>query len=222
MIYRSKFQRMDCSLTWSYTEATLWCDSVIIVIKAINFKSRLFFNDNVSFWTRARSSSLGDNFWIRLTALQLLCYCHFKRSRKTMVSVLHANLISCWVGFLLSCFYRVSQKFVPLISCPINLIKTLFLHEISRRCLLFYRVHVFGISVTSFPLCFLITFRSCCGMEWDTECRATDNLFWAFFTPGMQEPLLHFNPPKQHLGSWKKYTLSIHPKKDNHPSPYPE
>ena len=71
---------------------------------------------------------------------------------------------------------------------------------------------------------FFITFCGRCGMEWDT-CGATYNLFWAFLSPGTREPLLHFDPPKQHffsLGSWKKYNLSIHPKKDNHPSPYPE
>ena len=33
--------------------------------------------------------------------------------------------------------YRVSQKFIPLSSY--TLIKTLFLHEISRRCLFLYR-----------------------------------------------------------------------------------
>ena len=62
-------------------------------------------------------------------------------------------------------------------------------------------------------------------MKWDTACRAIDDLFWAFLSPGTQEPLLHFHAPEEHffsLGSWKKYTLSIHPKKDNHPSPYPE
>ena len=42
---------------------------------------------------------------------------------------------------------QMSHKFVPLISCDI----TLFLREISRRCLLLYRVHVFRISVTGFP-----------------------------------------------------------------------
>ena len=36
-----------------------------------------FPGDNVRLWTGARSSSLGDNFWISLTALRLFCYSHF-------------------------------------------------------------------------------------------------------------------------------------------------
>ena len=44
--------------------------------------------------------------------------------------------------------YRVSQKFVPLISCTIIFDQNLFLHEISRRCLFLYREHMFRISVT--------------------------------------------------------------------------
>ena len=36
-----------------------------------------FPGDNVRLWTGARSSSLGDNFWISLTALRPFCYSHF-------------------------------------------------------------------------------------------------------------------------------------------------
>ena len=36
-----------------------------------------FSGDNVSLWTGARSSSLGDNFWISLTALRLFRYSQF-------------------------------------------------------------------------------------------------------------------------------------------------
>ena len=46
--------------------------------------------------------------------------------------------------------------------------------------------------------------------------------FELFLSPGTQEPLLHFDPTEQHfftLGSWKKCTLSIHPKKINIPAP---
>ena len=53
--------------------------------------------------------------------------------------------------------YRVSQKFVPLISCTIAFDQNftfifffifLLLHEIFRRCSFLYQVHVFRISVT--------------------------------------------------------------------------
>ena len=36
-----------------------------------------FSGDNVSIWTGARNFSLGDNFWISLTALRLFYYSHF-------------------------------------------------------------------------------------------------------------------------------------------------
>ena len=75
-----------------------------------------FSGDNVSPWTGARSSSLGENFWINLTALRLFCYSLgilTLWSGKTTVSVLHANLISCaWVGFLLSCFYKSNSSYL--------------------------------------------------------------------------------------------------------------
>ena len=86
--------------------------------------------------------------------------------------------------------YRVSQKFVPLISCTIIFDQNLFLHEISRRCLFLYREHMLRISVTDMPflfcfvLFFFITFCSRCGMVWDTACRLTDDPFWAFLSPG--------------------------------------
>ena len=58
--------------------------------------------------------------------------------------------------------YRVSQTFVRLVSCSITFDQNfiIFLHEISRRCLLLYRVHVFRISLTSFPPLFFVTFSS--------------------------------------------------------------
>ena len=72
-----------------------------------------FSGDNVSLWTRVRSSSLGDNFWISLTALRLFCYSHFViRQDHGFDSVLHANLISCWVGFLLSYFYKSNSSYL--------------------------------------------------------------------------------------------------------------
>ena len=54
--------------------------------------------------------------------------------------------------------YRVSQKFVPLNSCTIILIKTSFLHETAGRCLFLYLVHVFRISVTGIPILFCFFF----------------------------------------------------------------
>ena len=68
------------------------------------------------------------------------------------------------------------------------LIKTLFLHEIARRCLFLYQVQVFRISVTGMPFlfcfvlfCFFITFCSRCGMKWDTACRPTNDPFELFY-----------------------------------------
>ena len=93
------------------------------------------------------------------------------------------------------------------------MIKTLFLHEISR-CLFLYRVHLFRISVTGMPFSFFITFCTRCGMEWDTACRPTDDPFWAFLSPGAQEPVhpqtifVYFRQLKNIL-----YVLGIHPKK---------
>ena len=97
------------------------------------------------------------------------------------------------------------------------MIKTLFLHEISR-CLFLYRVHLFRISVTGMPFSFFITFCTRCGMEWDTACRPTDDPFWTFLSPGAQAT------PKQYffsLSSWKK-NWGDSSKKDNHPGPFPQ
>ena len=94
-----------------------------------------------------------------------------------------------------------------------NFWSTLFLHEISR-CLFLYNVHihVFRISVTGMPFSFFfITFCSRCCMEWDTACRPTDDPFWAFLSPGAQEPV---QPPNNVC-----LVLGIHPK-DNHPGPF--
>ena len=54
--------------------------------------------------------------------------------------------------------YRVSQKFVPLISCTMIFDQNLFLHEISRRCLFLYREHMLRISVTDMPFLFWFVF----------------------------------------------------------------
>ena len=65
---------------------------------------------------------------------------------------------------------------------------------------------------------FFITFCSRCGMVWDTACRPTDDPFWAFLSPGAQEPaetqtiFVHFRKLK------KIYIYFGHSStKDNHP-----
>ena len=52
---------------------------------------------------------------------------------------------------------------------------------------------------------FFITFCSRCGMKWDTVCRPTDDPFWAFLSPGAQEPvhphtiLVYFRQLKKYI-----------------------
>ena len=50
---------------------------------------------------------------------------------------------------------------------------------------------------------YFLCFCSHCGMKWDTACRPTNDLFWAFLSPGAQ----FLSPGAQYLfslGSWKK------------------
>ena len=87
----------------------LWrmhCDSVD--------SSLVFSTENVSLLTGARISFLCYRFLISLTVFGLFCY-HCVScpgsvatlwSCKTMVSVPQANLISCLIGFVLSCFHK--------------------------------------------------------------------------------------------------------------------
>ena len=84
----------------------------------------------------------------------------------------HWHPMSCLTWALGYQIYRVFQKFVPLISCAIILIKTSFLHEISKICFSLYRVLVFRRLVTgpASPLCFFITLCSRCGIKWDKPC----------------------------------------------------
>ena len=56
----------------------------------------------MSFLTGARIPFLGNSFWMCLDCFVIATLW----SGKAMVSVLHANLISCRVGFVLSCFYK--------------------------------------------------------------------------------------------------------------------
>ena len=50
---------------------------------------------------------LSNNFGISLTVLWLFCCCH---SAKTIVLVLHMNIISCRVSFVLSYFYKSTSS----------------------------------------------------------------------------------------------------------------
>ena len=104
-----------------------------------------FSGENVSLWAGVRSSSLGDNFWKSLHLLQP-CYCSVIPtlwSGKTMVSVLHANLISCRrVGFLLavaatsksnsSYLFYSSYLFCKLWLCQVLIADGAFLTDVDR------------------------------------------------------------------------------------------
>ena len=59
---------------------------------------------------------------------------------------------------------------------------------------------------------FFIIFCSRCGMKWDRACRPTDDPFWAFLSPGAQEPV-HPQIVFVYFRQLKKYILGIHPKK---------
>ena len=67
---------------------------------------------------------------------------------------------------------------------------------------------------------FFITFCSRCGMKWDTACRPTNDPFWAFLSPGAQDPV---QPPNNIylFRQLKKNYFGHSSKKDNHPGPLP-
>ena len=67
---------------------------------------------------------------------------------------------------------------------------------------------------------FFIAFCSRCGMKWDTACRPTDDPFWAFLSPGAQEPV-HPQTLFVYFRQLKKYILGPS-KKDNNPSLLPQ
>ena len=100
--------------------------------------------------------------------------------------------IDLWKSLIRSHLYRVSQKFVPLISCTITFDQNFILREISR-CLFLCQVHVFRISVTGMPFLFFITFCSRCGMKWHRACRPTnDPLIFEHFYHLVRR--IQFNP----------------------------
>ena len=86
-----------------------------------------FSGDNVSLWTGVRSSSLGDNFWISLTALWLFCYSHFVIRQDHGFGSPRKTLISCRVGFLLSCRYKSNSSYL---SCSSYLFCKLWLCQV--------------------------------------------------------------------------------------------
>ena len=106
------------------------------------------------------------------------------------------------------------------------LIKTLFLHEIARRCLFLYQVQVFRISVTGMPFlfCFVLYFFSShfvAVAAWSGIQRVDPQMihlsFFITWCAGSS------STPKQYLfslGSWKKYILGIRPKKIIIPAPF--
>ena len=63
------------------------------------------------------------------------CFAELERKLKGNVDCINNTFTSFHI-------YRVSQKFVSPISCPKTIDENLIFHEISRRCLLLYRVHV--------------------------------------------------------------------------------
>ena len=122
--------------------------------------------------------------------------------------------IDLWKSLIWSHLYRVSQKFVPLISCTITFDQNFILREISRRCLFLCQVHVFRISVTGMPFLFFITFCSRCGMKWHRACSNK----WSILTFFITWCAGSSSTPKQYLfslGSWKKIYFGHSSKKDN-------
>ena len=76
---------------------------------------------------------------------------------------------------------------------------------ISRRCLLFYRVYVFRISVT------FMTFCNCCSMVCDTAGHR-----WSILSFFISWCARQISTPKQYLsrlGIWKTYILGFHREK---------
>ena len=121
VIYRSKIVRMKCSLDWScISYGELHCDLID--------SSLVFF---YSLLSGACISFLGNSLWISLTVFGLFCnYIATLWSGKTMVSVLHANLISCRVGFVLSSFcksnFSCSLSFLDSLGTVLTLISLMW------------------------------------------------------------------------------------------------
>ena len=95
------------------------------------------------------------------------------------------------------------------------MIKTLFLHEISRRCLFLYHVHVFRISVTGMPFLLLFLLHSAAVAAWCVIQRVDPQMihFQIFYHLVRRS---QFNP--QTIFGW--FSLGIHPKKIIIPVPF--
>ena len=126
MIYRSKSRRMDCSFNWSYISyGELLCDAVMMALKTMNFKLPIVFL-RITWVFGLERSSLGYNFWVRLTALRLFCYCHYV-IRQDHGFGSHLNLVSYRVGFMLRCFYKSNSSYL---FCPSYLFCKLWLRRV--------------------------------------------------------------------------------------------
>ena len=129
-IYSHEFRRMNCSLNWSCVE--LHCDPV--KIKTMINSSRFFLRQCESLdwgvvpplvtafavgwvwssgWTQSwigllllTVTDVSTTFAVVFFRVKVLPLTATLRSGKTTVSVLHANLISCRVGFVPGCFYK--------------------------------------------------------------------------------------------------------------------
>ena len=100
--YRSKIIRVKCSLNWSYINLLLRIELWLSKLQLSVFLKIVWV-----FWLERGVPPLVIALNKPLTVLKLFCYCHSLWSGKTMVSVLHTNLISCHrVGFVLSCFCK--------------------------------------------------------------------------------------------------------------------
>ena len=105
-----------------------------------------------------------------------------------------------------------------------NLIKALFLHEISNRCLLLYRGQVFRISVTSIPHLFFLS-HSVAVAAWSGIQHVEPRIiyFEAFYNL-VRGGYFSTSTPPNNLVLVKAAEKNIlhSSKKDNYPSPYPE
>ena len=68
---------------------------------------------------------------------------------------------------------------------------------------------------------FFITFCSRCGMNWDRACRPTDDPFWAFLSPGAQEPV-HPQTLFVYFGQLKNIYIGHASKRHNDPGLLPQ
>ena len=107
-------RRMDCSLNENYINyGELRCDSVMT---AHEFELPLVFLEIM--WVFGLECVVPplvitfEKAYICNSLATVLLFPLCDQARPTMVSVLHANLISCRVGFLLSCCYKSNSSYL--------------------------------------------------------------------------------------------------------------